>query len=751
MQKNKIAIAVVSSLLAVSSVDSFAVQNTNIEYSMVHQRYEKINVGVSLVDSVRSALLASYTKNNAWPISPSKLVSDGFINSVSAPWGSVISGVMASGGNTYTLVLATPEPLVAQGIASKLGAVAVGNSIQLVIPVPAASSIAANMVSRVAVPGQPDRNKMFTDIDMNSYALNNVGKMDVVLINAQQSNVGSLTVETAFDVKPDATFRRNVGVGGDISIVGKSTSAQVEANYLKINGGADLLGPVNVNGDVNASSFVASRDIVAGQTVRGSTGQFNTLIVNTSLKADSATLNKADIVSLTAGQATVTGLFKALGPSDFAQDALFRGSVMINGALTVGGIASAMDIREGGILLRDKYLGIGAKAVDSDKLDGLDSTAFAQREAANTFTGVNTFTQMVNANGGLSVDGKVVISSDGSTLYENGVALSSKYLGKNDTAQDSYKLGGIAAVNYARTDIDEVFDRSVTVNGRVYAKNGIHVQNDWVRVDGQNGLFFESYGGGWHMTDSSTIRAYGGKSIFTSGAMYEFGTELSQRYLGKTDKAVSAVTADNATNAEKLGNVAAASYARKDVPNTFTGLQTFNGGIRAVGSSVLDTVTINNALVVNGNVSFKDSKGVTRTLKDTYAKVTSLEDWRAACQRDMTSPTCGLTPPENNGGGSKVVWTGSSISVENIWGEGVYNIATYTPRGSMSGTVNTNGTPTLLYTEKISYDCGSEGGCRVGTANFYILLDKGSFKAYLNSSDSWSINKYYNLSSITKF
>lgn len=761
MQKNKFAIALVSAMFAVSSPYSFA---ESIEYSMVQQRYEKINAGVALVDSVRSALLSSYSKNNAWPVNPSRLVTDQFIGTITAPWGSAAAGVVAAGGNSYTLTLATPDPLVAQGIASKLGAVAVGNSVQLIIPVPAAASIADSMLSRVVVPGQPDRNKMFTDIDMNSRALSNVGKIDVVLINAQQSNVGSLTVETALDVKPDATFRRNVTIAGDQSVAGKSTSAQLESNYIKINGGADLLGPVNVTGDVNSSSVIASRDVVAGQSVRGASGQFNTLIVNTAVQADSALLNKAEITSLTAGNANVTGLFKALGPSEFVQDALFRGSVMVNGALTVGGIASALDIRESGILLRDKYLGIGAKAADADKLDGLDSTAFAQRGTANTFTGVNTYTQALKADGGLTVDGKnvvsadgttlyengtalsskylginakaasavtadtavnatnaanaanadkldgldstafaqrgaantftgintftqairadggisaggkTVVSADGSTLYENGVALSSKYLGKNETAQDAHKLGGVAAASYARTDIDEVFDRTVTFTGRAYARNGLHVQNDWVRVDGQNGLYFESYGGGWHMTDSSTLRAYGGKSIFTTGAMYEYGTELSQRYLGKNDKAVSATTADNA---DKLGNVLAANYARKDVANSFNGLQTFNGGIRSVGSSVLDAVTVNNNLTVNGDLLFKDATGTTRTMKDTYSKVTSLEAWKRACQIDVRSPDCGLNITGDGGSssGPVVVWTGDSYRVPITWGAGTYQVS----------------------------------------------------------------------------
>ncbi len=42
---------------------------------------------------------------------------------------------------------------------------------------------------------------------------------------------------------------------------------------------------------------------------------------------------------------------------------------------------------------------------------------------------------------------------------------------------------------------------------RIYA-------NDWFRAQGQSGLYFESYGGGWHMTDSTWIRAYNGKAVY---------------------------------------------------------------------------------------------------------------------------------------------------------------------------------------------------------------------------------------------
>ena len=51
--------------------------------------------------------------------------------------------------------------------------------------------------------------------------------------------------------------------------------------------------------------------------------------------------------------------------------------------------------------------------------------------------------------------------------------------------------------------------------GRINANTDI-LSNGWVRTNGTNGWYSESYGGGWHMTDSTWIRAYNNKQIYTA-------------------------------------------------------------------------------------------------------------------------------------------------------------------------------------------------------------------------------------------
>lgn len=51
--------------------------------------------------------------------------------------------------------------------------------------------------------------------------------------------------------------------------------------------------------------------------------------------------------------------------------------------------------------------------------------------------------------------------------------------------------------------------------GRITTSSDIYSAS-WVRTVGQTGWYSESYGGGWHMTDSTWLRAYNGKQIYTS-------------------------------------------------------------------------------------------------------------------------------------------------------------------------------------------------------------------------------------------
>lgn len=66
---------------------------------------------------------------------------------------------------------------------------------------------------------------------------------------------------------------------------------------------------------------------------------------------------------------------------------------------------------------------------------------------------------------------------------------------------------------------------TIEADGTIYADAGCHVRGDWFRVDGQNGIYFQTYGGGWHMTDATWVRAYNGKSVYTTGELRTDGNK----------------------------------------------------------------------------------------------------------------------------------------------------------------------------------------------------------------------------------
>jgi hypothetical protein len=45
-------------------------------------------------------------------------------------------------------------------------------------------------------------------------------------------------------------------------------------------------------------------------------------------------------------------------------------------------------------------------------------------------------------------------------------------------------------------------------------KTGAITSDDWFRVKNDNGFYFQDRGGGWHMSDNTWIRSYGGKNVY---------------------------------------------------------------------------------------------------------------------------------------------------------------------------------------------------------------------------------------------
>ena len=69
-------------------------------------------------------------------------------------------------------------------------------------------------------------------------------------------------------------------------------------------------------------------------------------------------------------------------------------------------------------------------------------------------------------------------------------------------------VGG-ASVFSANTVGDFTIPRNTIAGGNVSAV-GVSINGDWYRASGQMGLYFQTYGSGWHMQDSTYVRTYNG-------------------------------------------------------------------------------------------------------------------------------------------------------------------------------------------------------------------------------------------------
>lgn len=86
----------------------------------------------------------------------------------------------------------------------------------------------------------------------------------------------------------------------------------------------------------------------------------------------------------------------------------------------------------------------------------------------------------------------------------NGTAWANNTHTNNNTTTGSLNVAGDSSVN------GTAYSNTTRTAGETYT-------GGWFRTTGDTGLYFEKWGGGFSMTDSTWIKAFNGKSIYTSG------------------------------------------------------------------------------------------------------------------------------------------------------------------------------------------------------------------------------------------
>lgn len=143
----------------------------------------------------------------------------------------------------------------------------------------------------------------------------------------------------------------------------------------------------------------------------------------------------------------------------------------------------------------------------------------------------------------------------------------------------------------------------LTVNGDIYASGA-------VRISTNNPLVFDNYSGGWNMTESTWIRAYNDKYIYTGGAIetnYRLGVGL-----GVATTPSYRLHVNDAGNADWLAKLANGTVTAWISHSTGNGLQINTGvGANAAtyalqctnGTTTLFTVSNNGSVTMSGTMT----------------------------------------------------------------------------------------------------------------------------------------------------
>ena len=112
--------------------------------------------------------------------------------------------------------------------------------------------------------------------------------------------------------------------------------------------------------------------------------------------------------------------------------------------------------------------------------------------------------------------------SNASHWRDNGYIITTTNIG-------SYNAGSATKLQTARTIWGQSFNGTANVSGNMTGVGSISASgnitapsfyaSNWFRSTGANGWYSETYGGGWYMADTSWLRAYNDKGIYTPGEM----------------------------------------------------------------------------------------------------------------------------------------------------------------------------------------------------------------------------------------
>jgi len=166
------------------------------------------------------------------------------------------------------------------------------------------------------------------------------------------------------DTNKNITGARNITLTGEL-----------DAGSLDISGNADIDGTLEADAiTINGTAIGSIYSVIAGSSSIVTTGALNSGSITSGFGA------------INNGSSNIT----TTGVGTFA-------SLDISGSVDVDGTMEADAITLNGTALGSLYLGISAKAADSQLLDGVDGANYLRSDTSDTFTGTLTLTGSLNA------------------------------------------------------------------------------------------------------------------------------------------------------------------------------------------------------------------------------------------------------------------------------------------------------------------------------------------------------------------
>jgi hypothetical protein len=261
-----------------------------------------------------------------------------------------------------------------------------------------------------------------------------------------------------------------ISLGGTAKV--SITTVAADMNRLQ-NAGSDIVtvsaAGAAVTGNITVTGTVDGRDVAAdGTKLDGIEASAD--VTDTANVTAAGALMDSEVTNLAQVKAFNSADYATAAQGTTADAALARSGGTMTGAITFAA-GQTFDGRD--------------VSADGAKLDGIEAGATGDQTASEILTAIKT------------VDG-------------SGSGLDADTL---DGQQGSYYYPASNPSGYTTFTANQSVNTSSNVTFEaIYA-------NDWFRVNGNDGFYWQTHNGGWMMTDSSWVRSYGDKGVLTGGTM----------------------------------------------------------------------------------------------------------------------------------------------------------------------------------------------------------------------------------------